>query len=431
MRLLVLFAGFLCATQPALAEDSARNPSLDIGGRVYADYYLPLRDTGTNPIPFAGTSLWLQGAPQLNEKSWAKWVLQGNAFETTPAGSRLEVRVREAYVGYSSSGFELRAGRQIVPWGKSDVVNPTDLLSAKDYTIFNPDEEVRRTGQTSILVNFTPQAGNSPVTLTGVFTPVFAQSTLLFNPALAPAGITVGATPVTPPATFANTEQALKAAYAGSGWDASVLYFRGFNHMPEFFRSGTASVGLTFNRIHAAGADFSFTSGKYTFRGESAYVWTRNDDGTNPTIQPTHWDSVVGVERPFGEDFRLQIQGVWRYHPHWTAPDQAGGADPVSIAFNRQIAAVNALILNYQEKSRPGATMRFSYLDSSNGFDAELFLLGNFVGGDYLLRPKAAYAWTDAFRTTLGIEWYSGPEGRTLGQLRVYNSVFTEAKYSF
>jgi hypothetical protein len=417
-------------TPEAANKGSTSGPSLPLGGRVYADYYAPLKNTDVTPFHYAGTSLWIQGDPKLGEKSGARFILQGDALDTTVNGPVSHAQIREGFVTYSDKGWDLKAGKMIIPWGKTDAINPTDLISAKDYTVFNPDEEVRRTGQTSIQVGYTPSQGAAPWTLTGIFTPAFPQSVLLINPNAVPAGVTMAPT-IVPPATYANTEQALKAAYTGTGWDASVMFFRGFNHLPEFVRSGPLSVAATFHRIHATGGDVSFTSGKYIFRGETAYVWTENNDGTNPTIIPTHWDSVFGVERPFGTDFRLQVQGLWRYIPRYTAPDQAGGADPLSIAFNRQLAATNALILNYQEKSHAGATARFGYTNESNGIDAEVFLVGYFIGGDYLVRPKFTYSWTDALKTTLGVDWYGGPLDRSLGQLQVYNSLFMEAKYSF
>jgi hypothetical protein len=259
----------------------------------------------------------------------------------------------------------------------------------------------------------------------------FRKVQVTHPPATVPAGITVSSNPVTPPETLGNTETAFKVAYNASGWDLSLLAFRGFNHMPEFASLGGASVGQVFHHIRAAGGDFSFTSGKWIFRGESAYVWTENDDGTNPLIQPSHWDSVLGVERPLGDDFRVQAQFVYRYIPHFTPASAATGPNPIAAQINQGIATANALLLAYQEQSRPGATFRFSYSNEDNGIEAELFALGNFVGGDYLLRPKAAYHWTDALLTTLGLEWYGGPLDRPLGSMQVYNSVFTEAKYSF
>ncbi len=420
------------------SQEDAFESSLPLSGRVFSDIYLPTRDIPTAGYRQSSASVWLQGDPKLGENGFSRFILTGDAIDTG-SGASFRTGLREGYLGYAKNGYEFRIGRQIVPWGKSDVLNPTDFLSAKDYTLFNPDEEVRRLGSTMLWLNWTPDEGNSPLNFTFVAVPVFAQSRLLVAPTTIPANSTVATTAIAPPQTISNTETAFKAAYFGSSWDVSLSVFRGFNHMPEYALTSVTGSGATLvanftpisRAIRAVGSDASFTSGKWVFRGESAYVWTQNDTGTNPTIQPSHWDSVVGVERPFGDDFRLQAQFVSRYHPNFTPPDQAGGADPVSAAINPQLARANALLLNYQDRFRPGATLRLSYTNETNGIDTELFLMGNVIGGDYLIRPKFSYNWTDAIKTTIGTDYYGGPADRPLGALKAFNSVFIEGKYSF
>jgi hypothetical protein len=427
----------LTAAAASLAAQAAEPQGLALSGRVFSDVYFPARDIRTSTYRQASASVWLQGDHRFGEHTSARFVLAGDAIQNRPVsavggtGDAFRLSLREGYATYAKNGWEFRAGQQIIPWGKSDAINPTDFLTAKDLTLFNPDEEVRRIGAVSLWLGWTPSEGVSPLAFTAVVTPVFAQTRLLVPPSAIPAGVSLGSSAVSPPETLGNTETAFKIAYNASSWDASVLAFRGFNHMPEFASLGGTSVGQVFHHIRAAGGDFSFTWGKWIFRGESAYVWTENDDGSAPWIQPSHWDSVLGLERPIGDDFRAQAQLVYRYIPGFVEASAATGADPLSAQLNRGIAAANALLLAYQDRSRPGATFRFAYSNEDSGIEAELFALGNFVGGDYLLRPKASYRWTDALKTTLGVEWYGGPDSRPLGSMKVFNSVFTEAKYSF
>ena len=426
----LLFAG------PARAEGEPE--TLPVTGRIFSDVYVPTRDLGISPLRQASASLWLQGAPKLGEHGSANFILQADTLQAGQslggASSRTDVTVREGFAAYASGGWEFKAGRMILPWGKADAINPTDVLSAKDYTFLNPDEEVRRIGALSILTAWTPGAGSSPLTLTMIWTPVAPQSRMLFDSAKVtsslPPGLTLSSNPVTPAATLARSELALKAAIAPSGWDASVFAFRGLSHMPELALFGS-TIAPTYHRLTAAGGDFSFTAGSWIFRGEGDYAWTENGDGSNPLIAPTRVDLVAGVERPIGDDFRIQVQGLLRHAPRFTAPEDATGLDPASTALNSEIASANARILNYPERTRPGATVRFSYSNEASGLDAEVFLLGNFVGGDYLLRPKLSYGWTDAFETTIGVDHYAGPEDLPLGQLKAFNSLFIEAKYVF
>jgi hypothetical protein len=448
---LVAFLAASCSAS-AFAADSnnAVLQGLPITGRVFSDVYAPIKDVDTAGYRQVSTSLWLQGDTRMGEYGFARFILSGDALEAanvigTPGATntwQLRTQLREGYAGYARNGWQIRFGRQILPWGKADAINPTDFLSAKDFTFFNPDDEVRRIGSTSFVVDWTPSAGNSPVTFTAVITPVFAQSRLLIPPSAVPAGIVFNSSPASPTQTLGNTETAFKAAYNGGSWDASLLAFRGFNHFPEFTIGAisigagtppavTANIGQSFNHIRALGGDGSFTAGKWIVRGETSYTWTQNDDGANALIQPTHWDSVVGAERPIGDDFRVQAQFVYRLIPDFNEPAQAGGANPIEASIRSQVAQANALLLAYQFKSRPGATFRLSYAHEASGVEAELFTVGNFVGGDYLLRPKLGYAWTDALKTTVGVDYYGGPVNRPLGALQTYNSAFVEGKYVF
>ena len=60
-----------------------------------------------------------------------------DVFMETAGAERLRPRLREGYLYLRRPGLEVRAGQQIIPWGQADAVNPTDFLTAKDYTFFN------------------------------------------------------------------------------------------------------------------------------------------------------------------------------------------------------------------------------------------------------------------------------------------------------
>ena len=400
-------------------------PGIPVTGKIFSDIYIPVQSIDTSSYRQVSASAWLQGDPKLGENGYARFILTADTLDSSANSPSAHLGLREGYVGYAKNGWEFRLGRQLIPWGKSDALNPTDYLSAKNYALFNPDDEVRRIGSTSLWLNWTPDQGASPLSVTVVATPAFPQSHLLIPSSAIPAGFTLLASPQIPPSTFGNTETAIKLAYTGNAWDASLSAFRGYNPMPEFAIFNTSGSPLqplvtlvqTFHPIRAAGGDASLTFGKWIGRAETAYFWTQNDDGTQPLVQPSHWDSVLGLERPLGDDFRFQVQGIYRYHPNFQEPTT--------------VAKANALLLGYQEKSRPAATLRLAYSNEANGWDAELFLMANFSGGDYLTRPKVTYAWTDAVKSTAGVEYYGGPDDRPLGALKPYNSVFIEGKYVF
>jgi len=443
-RLLPVVFLFVCLWETStFAEDFSILP---LTGRVFGDVYVPTQDPIPQlPLEQLSGSLWLESNPHLGEHSYAKIIGEFDAFDgqysyssDLSTASHLEAVLREAYVGSSKEGLEIRAGKMILPWGKSDVFNPTDYHTAKNLSFFNPDDEVRRIGGSSLEILYTPNEGSSSWNNIVVFTPIFAQGRQLFPPNLIPFGVTL-ADPNTPSITFLDSEIGDKISYTGAGWDASLSFFNGWSHQPQLQEISHSLVGpivllnmgQVFRRVISYGGDASISHDKWVFRGESAYTVTPNDSGSNALELPTHWDSVVGAERPLGDKFRVQAQIILRIFPRYTSPSSQTGSDPISTTINQQIAAENALLNSYQDPSRPGGTLRVSYTDDKTGWDGEIFVLQNFAGGDFLVRPRVSYAWTDLIKSTVGLDLYGGPTNRPLGALAPDSAVFAETKYSF
>ncbi len=431
-KLIVLGIAGACGISLARADEEQRSTPT-ISGRIFTDFYVPSGSPLGSPLQQVSGSIWLESDPRLSEDSRAHFTLTGDHFQaSTPGNSGLRWSLREAFVDYNHSGWSFRAGRMIIPWGKSDAINPTDFLTAKDSTFFNPDEEVKRIGALSVSLAWTPSSGNSPWTFHYILTPVFPQSTLLLAPEQIPGSIRLSSTDALPARNLGNAENAFKVAYSGVGWDASLSFFHGWNHLPAFqINSAVLSPAVSlevsrfFQRYRVLGADGSTSWGSWIFRWETAYVWTENNDGQNPLLQPTHWDTVVGLERPLLSSFRVQMQVLTRYFPRFLSPQL------LSSPVDRQVALVNALIQNYQDPTRVSGTLRLSYSDEGEALGGEIFILGNFIGGGYLLRPQLNYAWTGDLKVSLGLDFYGGPEDRPLGVLAPYNSIFSEVKYVF
>jgi hypothetical protein len=408
---------------------AGESPSSLWSGRVYFDAYAPAKDPLVSDFRELMSSVWLTGTPKLSDSTAATFTIQADLRGTGQPGqtSQASFTLRDAYTTWTRGSFEARFGRQIVPWGKSDAVNPTDFLSAKDFGVFNPDEEFRRKGTEMVHLQWTPSQGNSPWVFTGVYAPRPARSSFLIAPSVLPAGVTLASGSRVPTVGLDDGEFAFKAAFQQSAWDAELIAFRGWNHFPDLVLDGT-TLAQEHHRISALGTNVSASSGSWVFRFESAWIWTENPDGRNLLVAPTRWDTVAGVERGFGETFRVQVQMVSRFHPHFFKVDEVF---PSPLDPRRALARANALIHAYQFKTRIGATLRAAYTLPASGFEAELFLLGNFMGGDSLVRPKVSYPVSDSLRLTAGLDWYSGPEDRPLGALQAFNSVFAEARASF
>ena len=50
--------------------------------------------------------------------------------------------------------LDVRAGRQIIAWGRADGLNPTDNLTGEDLTLLAPDDDDRRLGTTALRASY-------------------------------------------------------------------------------------------------------------------------------------------------------------------------------------------------------------------------------------------------------------------------------------
>lgn len=433
------FLLFIAFFNLAHADDSVNAASL-FSGRVFTDQYARLnKDTAnTDTIAQSNFTAWLELNTHREDNLNAHLVAAQSLFFKSmeyPKTVRGTLKLREGYVSYSNQSLEAKLGQQIIPWGKSDGVNPTDYFTAKDYTVYNPDDEVRRQGAPGASLSYTPSEGASPLNFTAVVQGNYPRARLLIPDSSIPTGINFEKYPSDRFLVSANTtEFGFKIAYLKSDYDFSVSAFRGFAQMPHYEFNGTKIYSVN-SRETAFGGDASFTAGDYIIRFESAFHFP--DDGKNTDmryglVEPWHWDSVVGAERPLWTDFRLQLQVLYRYHFYYQSPDSYHFVLPLVTGLQRSIGKANALMLNYLERGTPGATFRFGYQPENGDFSADLFFMGYFGSkNDFALRPQVGYKAMEGLKLALGADIYGGAENRPLGSLKHFSVAFFEAKYVF
>lgn len=413
--------------EPAADEESEAGIG-PIGGETFAYVRAPLERGDFQQV---SASVWLRARPRMTEATSATIELAVDRIEVgLPPSPQFRVAVREAYVSVKKKGWLLRAGQQILPWGSSDAVNPTDFLTARDYSFFTVETEKTRSGAMSVLVSHAWPHAEATV----VATPIAPTTVLRLPPNILPQGITLGE-PVALQPKPENTEVAGKVKISGRKWDLAIVGFRGFNHTPEFELASAdgsgAVVRQTRHRIVAAGLDGSFSVGKLVARVEGSVVRTENYDGSDPTIQPAYAFGVFGLERPLGDRLRVQAQAIARAYPRWSAPETATGPDPATTGALQGVAAANALILDYQDQIRPSATLRIAYLSAEERLAVEVFGAMNFIGSDFLIRPLVGWHPTEAVAIQLGADIYGGSTTRPLGAMHPFAGVFLQTSFAF
>ena len=446
MRFFVLSAVCLLLLQldDAFSKTRARdiplgNGNTNLSGRIYTDHYLFLQGANEGTLEQSSLSGWLDFDTHSETGLGLRAIGQFDAFYRSISDSlnpSFKASLREGYVSFLGTGVEIKIGQQIIPWGKSDGVNPTDYFTAKDYTLLNPDDEVRRMGALAANLSFTPKQGTSPVTFQVVVQANYPQTRLLIPEGSIPPGIAFQRYPDSPiPFQSSSFEFGGRILFQKPDFDFSLSAFSGFTHFPQYIVDpGTLQVRPITPAETAVGGDASFNIDAFVVRLESALHMPENGRDTDPLaglVQPWHWDSVVGVERPIGDDFRAQFQFLYRWYVFYRSPTIAT-PNPTLNQLILGVANANALILNYQRQSNPGATFRLGYASEQSDFSADVFLIGYFSQGqDYLVRPQLGYTPVTNLKLTLGADIYGGDPTRPLGALRDRTHGFFEAKYLF
>ena len=188
-------------------------------------------------------------------------------------------------------------GKQFIRWGKADILNPTDRFAPRDFVEVTDDEFLAVIGARGQY-----ERGAHSVDL--VWVPTFTPSRLpLIGRRWAPVQ----------PQTFGTSafldldpefpdrpQYGARWNALGPGFEVSVSYFDGFNHLPQFTAiplSGRPLVALqrTYAPLRMAGADAAVPLRWVTVKGEVASLFTTAKDADDVLIY------VVQAERQSGE----------------------------------------------------------------------------------------------------------------------------------
>ena len=208
--------------------------------------------------------------------------------------------------------FTVDVGKQFIRWGKADIVNPTDRFAPRDFINVVDAEFLAVTG-----VRAVAQHGDD--TFEGVWVPRFTPSRvpLLDQRWTAVPNEAAGIPLLDGGAAFPKgAETGLRWAHVGRGFEYSLSFFDGFNHLPNI--SGAVSnaetaesaericsacsansafllVGRSYPAIRTYGVDAAVPTRWFTIKGEAAYFTS----STPLTDQYVLY--VLQVERQAGE----------------------------------------------------------------------------------------------------------------------------------
>ena len=293
-------------------------------------------------------------------------------------------------------------GRQLIRWGKTDILNPTDQFAPKDYLSNVVDADFL--GVTAARVTY--ESGGNTVDL--VWQPWFTPSrTPLLNqrwtalPAEA-AGVNI----VDAGARYPGGSQyGARWNHVGSGYEYSLCFFDGYQNLPSFdvlFTPLTASVALTrtYPSLRLYGGDAAVPLPWVTIKGEAAYF-------TSST--------------PGAEEYALYVIQVERQVKEWSlVGGYAGSAVTRDAASPLQFAPDRGFAKSFV--GRAGLT-----IDANRSLAIETAVRS---GGSFV-RFEYSQLFGQHWRATGGIAWIRGDMTDFLGEYRLNSYGSLAIRYSF
>lgn len=384
-------------------------------GQLRADYFRSSK-TLDDDVDFLGVTAQLKAlplfSPQLDAKVEARFTHPALGEAAPTRGTLLE-----SYLAIHFPGADLRLGRQIVAWGRADGINPTDNLTPRDYAVLLPFEDDQRFGTSGARLDVVLPAD---FTLSTFLTPWFEPATIPF-----PREAMVAQTK--PSRSLANTEVGVRLNRTGAGVDWSLSYFHGFSPLPSLRLADGAPqpIELRYDPINVFGADFARNFGRLGFRGEIAYMDTRDRSGSDPEKRNPNLFLIVGVDRTFFDQLNVNLQYFRREVRHYDDPAL------IADASRREVAVLHSILNGERHRASDGLSFRVSNKWLNDTLEAEIFGVANLTTRDRFVRASATYAITDHWKATVGGDFFSGRNDTQFGLQKRNRGTFSELKFAF
>ena len=361
-----------------------------------------------------------------------------------------QFQLREAYADLYLGNFDLRAGQQIIAWGRADGINPTNNLTPQDYFVRSPEPDDIRMGNFLVRGRYTIK---SRIRLEGIWVPVYRHSVYRFDLFDMPDFVNF-ADPYNPGAALKNGSFAGKVEFLFDRFDGSVSWFSGYDPMPGIEAGPlpetpgeNPSIDMYARpfRQQTVGFDFSFGLGSFGVRGEAAY--REPDARYKGEIFVPNRDLryVLGIDRSFrGFSMMVMYSGQYVFdfeemqmlesfpeiEPEMLQqPAVWGMLGPV---MDQQLAGFNRVIFDQTKEIMHSLAARPAISLFHDVLDLEIFGLYNFSTKEWTLLPRLSWSVSDNLKLGIGGQYFEGPPNTRYDLIApVFNGGFMELRYTF
>jgi hypothetical protein len=410
-------AGMMAGAAANAQETSAIKT--DIGGSTRLSAWSSDRDLSERRGA-AVMAVWLNGRVSVQDTRFVfdGWVAGvGKAAAGQDARHTFEQhRVREAYAEHRVGPCGARLGRQIIAWGRADGINPTDRVSARDYTLLAAEEADNQWGADGLQLSCEVAHGTL---IAGAFTP-FAGSTVPL--------------PVRPSLEYQRAEHAgpvrtaLKYERNNGALDWSLSYYHGADVLPETAAVALGAAGVTaalrVPTVRVLGHDGSWAlSGPLSgtvMRWEAA--WTRASGGSR---RADNVMAVIGAEVGLDAGASISAQWIAQRWDNFIQPD-ISPANPAGFA-----ALLDAPFTHRFDRVSHAAMGRWRKPWLNEQLVTDLTIVHDVTRHSSMVRGKANYAIDDKWRFVTSFDHFSGAAFSSFGVLKPNNVLMVEVRRLF
>jgi hypothetical protein len=379
--------------------------------------------------------LFFQHKSSFNEK----WRLQAELIGFYIQSSLLEApekdlkrgdfftEINELNLRYQLSGLTIKAGQQTTSWGKSDGLNPTDFLSGRRNILLGAEDLETRRGHLSTMVEWIPNAGDSPWNLQQWVVINHATTDVLLNSKL-----TQGVVELEEEKKNPSPELATKVSYQGSGFEAEYIYFQGVNKTPLFREKARSLFPLKLTlephyvRQEAHGLNVVKDMEESVLRLEAAFVRRLDIEAHDYIKTPNRLDVVIGMEKSFFTNHRVNMQLVGHHYPDYKENFTTDQLFQQVKLFNRTLQAQH-------QQTRLGylLTYQFEPLEM-NQWKVHLSWLNYlYQESASVLSPEVEYELSSGLRAKAFALLFNGEQRTPFGVLHQLSSLGASLAYQF
>lgn len=294
----------------------------------------------------------------------------------------------------------LELGKQLIRWGKTDILNPTDRFAPRDYL------NVVRSGFLPITAARLTYGGQSD-SVDLVFAPRFAPSRIpLLDQrwVVLPEGVSVGELP---PRFPGGPQFGARWNHIGGWAEYSLSFYNGFNHLPlvdvelvRFF-SPAVSAQRFYPQMRMVGGDAAIPLRWFTVKAEAGYF-------TSSTLPADEYVLyVVQLER---------LAGEWFFIGGYAGQAVTNARSELEFAPDRGLT--RAFLGRAGYTLSPTRTIALEAAVRQNG-------RGSWTKLEY------SQSFGQHWRATTGFAWIRGETGDFLGQYHRNSHFILAVRYSF